>query len=772
MISSGPNTAVKLRAEEWEYLSPYLDQALELEPPARAEWLQALRNKDVHLASRLQELLQEQQRVNEEGFLETAPVLLPARLAGQKLGAYTLVSGISQGGMGTVWLAKRSDGRFERQAAVKFVSLTLPGRAIQERFRREGRILGCLKHPHIAELLDAGISPDGQPYLVLEYVDGKPIDQYCDEHKLDVELRIRLFLDVLGAVAHAHASLIVHRDLKPSNVLVTSAGEVKLLDFGIAKLLEGEGRSGAATLLTHESGSALTPQYAAPEQFSNQPVTTATDVYALGVLLYLLLTGQHPAGPGPYSPAQLLKAVLETEPPRPSIVIASAPNKATAEARSTTPEKLVRELRGDLDTIVGKTLKKHFQERYDSATALASDLRRYLKHQAISARPDTLPYRTAKFVRRNRTAVTLAALAVIALLAGITGTVIQARTARRQRDSAFRERDRADRIAEFMTNIFKVSDPYERVGNMVTARELLDKAVKDIDTGLAKDPELQARMMHVMGTAYSNMGIQQTAQSLLERSIKIDDSVVGPENRETLKTMHELAWSLFQQGHLAEAETLQKRLIPIEQRVLGIYDPDTLNTMGNLAVTLCEEGNCAEAAPLEREVFEKKKQIRGPEAFDTLATEDNVANMLADAGQLAEAEKVEQDCLEIQLRVFGRENLGTISSMINMASIKRDMGRYDEAQRLYRDTLELEKRVLGPDQPETAITRHDLAGLLAGRGQTEEALALLLQAVDHGLPPRMDLEIEKEPLFNSLHGEPRFVALVAHAKKRATQKPD
>ncbi|MFZ0286842.1 MAG: serine/threonine-protein kinase, partial [Terriglobales bacterium] len=459
-----------LSPDQWRQVSPYLDEALEMATEEeRAAWLLSLGEKDAQLASVLQVLLDEQQRLQKEGFLETSALPVSAGLVGQNIGPYKLVSQIGRGGMGSVWLAQRSDGRFERQTAIKFVSIALAGHAAEERFKREGRILGRLTHPHIAELLDAGVSSSGQPYLILEYVAGTTIDQYCDQQELDVEARIRLFLDVLAAVAHAHANLIVHRDLKPSNVLVSSDGEVKLLDFGIAKLLEGEGQTGAATALTHESGSALTPQCAAPEQLSGRLVTTATDVYALGVLLYLLLTGQHPTGRGPFSPAELVRVVLETEPPRVSDAIQGSDDNL-AEKRGTTPDRLRHQLLGDLDTIVRKTLKKNPAERYSSVTALADDLGRYLKHEPISARPDSFSYRTAKFVRRNRTAVGLTILALMAVIAGVTGTLMQARTARSERDAALRERDRADRIAEFMTGIFKVSDPNERVGNSVTAR--------------------------------------------------------------------------------------------------------------------------------------------------------------------------------------------------------------------------------------------------------------------------------------------------------------
>src|ERR1700691_2143231 len=408
-----------LSPDQWQALSPYLDQALAMTDDERGAWLSSLSEEDPALAAQLVQLLDEHRVLAQEGFLENRRFALPnsSGLAGQTIGPYTLTSQIGQGGMGTVWLARRSDGRFERQAAVKFVSIALAGRATEERFKREGSILGRLTHPHIAELLDAGISADGQPYLILEYVDGTTIDQYCDQHTLDLEARVRLFLDVLAAVAHAHANLIVHRDIKPSNVLVTTSGEVKLLDFGIAKLLEGEGQAGAATLLTRESGSALTPQYAAPEQLTGQPVTTATDVYALGVLLYVLLSGQHPTGSDSHSPAELVKAVLDTEPPRASDALPANNSPLIAENRGTTSDKLRRGLRGDLDTIVGKALKKNPLERYASVTGLADDLQRYLKHVPISARHDTLTYRTTKFLRRNRAVVALTVIA-LALVIG------------------------------------------------------------------------------------------------------------------------------------------------------------------------------------------------------------------------------------------------------------------------------------------------------------------------------------------------------------------
>ena len=328
-----------LSPDRWRIVSPYLDEAMELSEEERAAWLARVRTRDTTLADDLETLLDERGHAGREGFLEGRPPSpsAPSPLAGQTVGDWTLASLIGQGGMGNVWLARRNDGRFEGRAAVKLLNASLLGRSGEERFRREGDLLARLTHPHIARLLDAGVSPSGQPYLVLEYVEGEPIDRHCDARSLDVEARIRLFLEVLEAVAHAHANLIVHRDIKPSNVLVGRDGQAKLLDFGIAKLLEGEGEAGAATALTREGGRALTPEFAAPEQMTGGAVTTATDVYALGVLLYLLLTGRHPAGDALHSPVGLVKAILEIDPSRASDAVGETEHRLRRHGSRTRP---------------------------------------------------------------------------------------------------------------------------------------------------------------------------------------------------------------------------------------------------------------------------------------------------------------------------------------------------------------------------------------------------------------------------------------------------
>jgi serine/threonine protein kinase len=491
-----------LTPERWQEVSPYLDQALSLPDAERPAWIASLRAEKPGLADLLQELLQEHESLARTQFLENPLIELASEpsLAGQKVGAYTLISPIGQGGMGSVWLAERSDGRFERRVAMKFLYFSVAAKGGMERFRREGKILGQLAHPHIAELIDAGVTAKGEPYLVLENVEGTHIDEYCDRHQLDLDARIKLFLDVLDAVAHAHANLIVHRDIKPSNVLVRNDGQVKLLDFGIAKLLADDTNPDATTMLTGEGGAALTPLFAAPEQVTGGAITTATDVYTLGVLLYLLLTGRHPAGPGPYTPAELVKAILETEPLQASEVISRADSELIAEKRSTTPEKFRHRLRGDVDTILAKALKKVPAERYNSVSAFATDLRRYLKHEPISARPDTIAYRTRKFVRRNRTVVSLASLAFVAILTVSGVAIYQARIAQRR----FQD---VRKLAH--TFVFDVHDEVAKLDGSTKAREMIVQTGLQYLDNLAKNAGGDLELQREIAAAYMKIGDAQ-----------------------------------------------------------------------------------------------------------------------------------------------------------------------------------------------------------------------------------------------------------------------
>jgi len=712
-----------LSPDQWQVVSPYLDQALAMPEEERVAWLASLREQNPDLAGHLKTLLDEHRALSEEHFLEQGPVPLPGEpgLAGQIIGAYTLVSLLGQGGMGSVWLAERSDGRFQRRAAVKFLSIALAGGGGAERFKREGSILGRLAHPHIAELVDAGVTPAGQPYLVLEHVEGEHIDRYCDQQRLDVEARVRLFLDVLAAVAHAHANLIVHRDIKPSNVLVSNNGQVKLLDFGIAKLLEGEGQAGSATLLTREGGGALTPEYAAPEQVTGGAVTTATDVYSLGVLLYLLLTGQHPAGAGPHSTADLVKAIVDTEPRRLSDVVAPAGAglegaTANAASRSTTPAKLRRSLRGDLDTIVAKALKKNLQERYASVTALADDLRRYLAHEPIAARPDTLGYRAAKFVRRNRTAVALGSLVLLATVAGLVGTITQAHTARTQRDFAFRQLSRAEAVNDL--NNFLLSDAAPS-GKPFTVNELLGRAEHIIERQRGEDTT-RVQLLIAIGRQYATQDEQAKARRLLEQAYQLSRGL--PDRSTRSEASCALSNVLAEAGELPRAEALfQEGLteLPNEPR----YVPDRIYCLLRGREVADHRGASQEA--IARVQAAQRLLEQSPLQSDMLELRAfmDLAEAYRNAGHYREAIAAFEQA-SARLTALGRDDTETAGTLFNnWAMALYQSGRILEAEGIFRRAIDISRA----DQTEQAVSPM----LLVNYGRTLRELGRLDEAADY-----------------------------------------
>jgi tetratricopeptide (TPR) repeat protein len=502
-----------------------LDQALDLPPAERQAWLARLREEQPSDVTALEALLAAEPDLDAQGFLSGgafADGQAPAGLAGQRLGAYTLESPLGQGGMGTVWLARRSDGRFEGRVAVKLLNLALIDPIGTERFRREGTVLARLSHANIARLLDAGVTDGGQPYLVLEHIEGTRIDRYCDEHRLARDGRLSLFLDVLEAVAHAHASLIVHRDLKPSNILVTAAGAVKLVDFGIAKLLEDDTSGAGTSTLTDVGGRALTLEYAAPEQVTGGAITTATDVYALGVLLYVLLSDRHPTAENCRTAGEIVRALEEVEPARLGL--------------------------GDLDTILSKALRKAAGERYQMVTTLADDLRRYLQHQPVSARPASVRYRVTKFLRRNRAAVAAGTLAVSALIAATIFSVAQMQEARRQRDAAVLQRQRAGTQIEFQSLLMS------QVGDRpITMREMVDHARRTLEQQYAGDPRFLGPILVEMSGRYAELGDIKAREAVLSRAESL--VIAGRSDQHLAEIRCHQADNLRSQDRNAEART-------------------------------------------------------------------------------------------------------------------------------------------------------------------------------------------------------------------------
>ena len=522
----------------------HFDDWLDADEAQRARLLATLAAGDAAVFARLQALIAADARIDAAHFMQGAALLEvePMReeetarsdLAGARVGAWRIERLLGRGGMGEVWLAVRDDGAHAGRAAIKLLRSVRGDARAQERFLREGQILSRLEHPHIARLLDAGGLGDGQRYLVLEYVDGERIDDWCDRLRLPLAARLELFVQVCAAVAYAHANLVVHRDLKPSNIFVDAQGGAKLLDFGVAKLLEDED----GTALTRASGVAITPEYAAPEQVENRPVTVATDVYALGNVLYLLLSGRRPYDDNLATPAQWARAIVESEPRRLSAgtLEADEETRHRAHARATTPEQWRRALRGDLETIVAKALKKNPAERYASAQALADDIRRYLDHKPIFARDDGWLYRTRKFVRRHRVGVGASALLAAAIAAGIGGVVWQARIARR-------EAEHAQRSQKFLVGVLEDLNPYSsRHANRPNTADVIGSALARIDSDFADAPETQVEMRTTIADVLYRLDDIARARDVARANLDAMRSLYG----ETSPKLG-MGWSMFGQ---------------------------------------------------------------------------------------------------------------------------------------------------------------------------------------------------------------------------------
>ena len=702
----------------WQRASRLLDQALDLPHHQVDTWLGELRASDRDAASDVEALLLEHRQLSDEGFLDGGVPSIDVPLAGVVLGGYTLVSPIDQGGMGSVWLAERSDGRFEGRAAVKLLNASLLGREGEARFRREGTVLARLTHPHIARLVDAGVSRAGQPYLVLEYVDGQHIDRFCDDQRLGVEDRIRLFLDVQTAVAHAHANLIVHRDLKPSNVLVTGDGQVKLLDFGIAKLL---GDDEAMSLLTREGGVALTPKYAAPEQVTAGPITTATDVYTLGVLLFELLTGQHPTGLAAGSPIDFVKAITIGKSMRLSAAALGEDTRLAAERagqRATTPERLHRLLRGDLETIVAKALKTNPAERYASVVEFAEDLRRVLDHQPIAARPDSVRYRATRFAQRHWRPVVAGMAALLVLLAVV---VFYTHRLQVERDRARQEAIKASRVSTLLTGVLLGADPYRNPDSTKqTVEGLLDRAAERT-AALEGQPDVQTEMFAIIGRTFQRMGLDEKALPLLQRAVALGRRSLGPEHVQLAQSLNNLGVLHREMGQARQSEPLLREAVEMRRRVLGPTHPDVAITLVELSRTLSDQGRLAEAEPLSREALTIRQAAFGEDHRETATSKRELGVNLMRRGDLAGAEPLLRDNVDTTVRLLGAGHPNSSAAMGTLAQLLNAKGDPASAEPLARQAAQANRRTFGPDAEEYAAPLSTLGDTLELLGRDDEA---------------------------------------------------
>ncbi|MGH7575644.1 MAG: protein kinase domain-containing protein, partial [Longimicrobiales bacterium] len=693
-------------AQRWAQIQALFLAALDHAPDERADFLEQECAGDRELAQDVAALLdchaedralaiEDRFLVDESGALADGDA---DPLVNASLGPYRVSRRIGRGGMGEVYLAAR-DEPYRQEVAVKVVRLGVHEPETARRFRAERQILARLAHPHIARLLDGGVTGDGRPYLVMEHVVGSPITEYCDERRLTIPERLRLFRTVCDAVQFAHRNLIVHRDVKPSNVLVTEDGEVKLLDFGIAKLLEPEPEERAETQTALRL---MTPDYAAPEQVRGDPVTTATDVYALGALLYELLTGHHPHRFVTRAPSEIERVICDEPPAWPSAVVSttwdarSAGDDAPAAAitpdrvsheRGTQTARLRRTLEGDLDNIIIMALRKEPDRRYASAAQLVEDVERYLDGQPVIARKDTIGYRVRKFVRRHRAAVAGAAGVFTLVLGFGVAMTLQADALALERDRAQLEADKATQVAEFLEELFEAPDPFAPSADRLDTlrvRALLVQGTEKVRTELETQPLVQAQLFTVLGSVFQSLGDLDAAQPLLEEALAIREGAHGGTHLETAASQHELAMLWNAMGRYAEADSILRNALATRSTLLGAEHIEVASSLTALATALRDQGDYDGADSLYHHALAIRRRLLGAEHLDVATSLNYLSTFYYQRGDYAAADSLVREALALRRRLLGAEHPEVAMTMVQLATISGERIDPGEAESLYR----------------------------------------------------------------------------------------
>jgi serine/threonine protein kinase len=766
--------------DRWQRLQELFSRAVELPPAERQAFVAKETSGDTELRTELLDLL-----ACDAGSARTGPLTLALgaaldtttrdrrkALVGRIVGNYKLVGVLGHGGTGTVYLGERADRQYSAQVAVKIVdSGTMQGE-LSLRFRAERQILASLNHTNIARLLDAGETEDGNPYLVMEYVHGEPLDRYCDREQLGVRERLQLFLDICSAVQYAHQNLVVHRDLKPANILVTAEGAAKLLDFGIAKLLDA-GEAAAAMALTRMNDRLLTPEYASPEQILGRPVTTASDVYALGVVLYELLTGLRPyVVPASASQLEMERSICITDPLRPSAAVKRARESgplegqseilAVAAARKLTPEKLQKRLLGDIDSIVMRALRKEPQHRYNSIEQFAADVRRYLSREPVQARQGNWVYYSQRFIRRHAFGVTAGAAFIVFIIAFAIAMSIQTQRVAAERDRVYQESETAQIVSNFMEEIFDKSQPLTALDQKVTARDLLDEAGRRIRGDLNQRPEVRARLLEAIGRAYRRLDEFGTAVAYLEDALRLRRQLPDPDGTRTASVLIELAMVVRKRDDLPRAESLLSEALAISRqhrserseayakllmdlgrvhlgmgnltearvnlersrelfRSMSSLHPDIGNVDMELAAVFSWQDNLNAAERVAREGVQVFTATRPPTHPDRVDAEVALARVLQRQGRISEAAQLFENSLEVWTRQYGPNSAKAGDVLDSLAGIKRTQGMLAEAEDYARRSLRAQEASSGKEHSGTAYEHTVLAAILLQRGKHKEA---------------------------------------------------
>jgi serine/threonine protein kinase/tetratricopeptide (TPR) repeat protein len=730
--------------ERWQQIEEIFVAALEQPPEDRSPFVVNSCGSDQELANEVQSLLDSSESAGDyfadladKAGVPSVDDTGPEDLAGKVIGSYRLVRLLGRGGMGAVYLAQRDDRQFEMQTALKLLPLGMDSEESRHRFLLERQILARLEHPGIARLLDGGVADDGTPYYVMEHIEGTAIDEYCDENRLTVAQRLELFTQVCIAVQHAHQNLVVHRDLKPSNILVARSGDVKLLDFGIARIISHDQEERGTTFT--QRASPMTLAYASPEQVRGEAITTATDVYALGVLLYKLLTGKQPYVVPASSPSDAERVICTTEPPPPSTVIRreskAASDEATgpvasriaAEVRGTTTDRLGRELAGDLDTIVLMALRKEPSRRYASVSLLAEDIHRYQQGRTVTARKDSLGYRTSRFVMRNKIAVAVATGFVVLLVALAILAVSYAVTTAAQSRAIAQEAETTEQVSALLVDLFKTADPSQVFGDTVRVRTLLDQGADKIEATLRDQPEIGAELLGVLGQVYNNLGLYDEEIELREHAVSVLRQTHANGSIELAEAIEGLAWAHYDRRTFDAAEPLFSEALLVYEN-MGADPLDAASARQGLAVSLRELGQPDSAELLMQQVVVTHRRLLGEHDLKTVDALMNLAFVLRAQDNLDSAELVYQSAIS-ELRVHGDSGARLLSPALNnLAYLYRTQGNYEQAEPLYREAVQLEQQF--GVAPNVILLLNNLASTLDMQGKAEEAEEVLREALD------------------------------------------
>ena len=698
-----------LKPADWQKVEAIFHDALERPDAARAAYLDEACHGDRALRAEVDALLASHQTDPE--FL-TPVVQLSGAGRGEsegdhndsrvptidsRIGSYRLIRQVGAGGMGVVYLAMHEGPGFERPVALKVIRRGLDTEQLLKRFQLERRILAALKHPNVARFTDAGQTPDGRPYFVMEFVEGVPIDDYCRKHQLGVRDRLLLFQLVCDAVQHAHSNLIVHRDLKPGNILVNKAGVPVLLDFGIGKLLEPGQQAEDSRTRTGER--AFTPEYAAPEQIRGEPVSTATDVYGLGMLLYVLLAGRRPFSPE--NGFAFEKAVLETEPPKPS-------------------EFGGRGVDSDLDTIVLKALRKEPERRYTSVAALADDVQRYLDGLPVRARPDTFTYRTRKFIRRYPLSLSAMAVAFVSLIGATLYSSAQAR-------AVARERDKAVDVQTFLLEMFGASGRDH--ADSVSVKQMLDAQAALLPTAYPDRPEMRAQMTATIAEGYDRLGVFALAEPLATQALDERRAILAPTNPDLAVSTSLLGWIKYERGQAKDGEALLRQAVALWNNARPAYPRGLARTLNDLGVVVEASGRYAEADSLQRRTLALRRRLFGENDRATATTLSNLSVVLYREGNLKGAVAMAESALVVMRAVMGPDHNRSTIVQNNLAAFRTTLGDVAGAEAEYRDLVARQTRVLGRQNPQTAGSINGLATVLRSQGKYAEAEPLFVEAL-------------------------------------------